>query len=121
MQKEWEASLATKPKLRTYIKFKRVFEVEKYMKVYLTRTQRSLLAQFRLGILPLHVETGRFRGVPLNNRVCNMCTDLFIEDEFHFLCICDFNGDLRQNMYRKVCEAYPLFLHQSNEEKFIYI
>ena len=59
MQEEWEKSLPSKPKLRTYIKFKETLKTEEYVKVCLSRMQRSLLAQFRSGILPLYVETGR--------------------------------------------------------------
>ena len=48
------------PKLRSYIQFKMKYQAEEYLKLYLTNYQHSLLSQFRAGILPLRIETGRF-------------------------------------------------------------
>ncbi len=55
------ASLALKPKLRTYILHKKSFITENYVKYCLNRKKRSLTAQIRIGILPLHSETGRLK------------------------------------------------------------
>ena len=49
------------------------------------------------------------------------CTDLAVEDELHFLCVCDFYNDLRHNLYQAVAAKCPLFFNQTDEEKFIYI
>ena len=59
-QLQWKQTLALKPKLRTYQTFKNDYATEEYLNIFLTRYQRSLLAQFRAGILPLRVETGHF-------------------------------------------------------------
>ncbi len=48
--------------IRTYVKFKENIETESYIKYCMLRSRRSLLAQLRLGILPLHLEKGRFRS-----------------------------------------------------------
>ena len=38
------------------------------------RAKRSLLSQFRFGILPLRIETGRwYQGVDINQRLCEIC------------------------------------------------
>ncbi len=58
---EWKHLLSTKPKLRTYVKLKENICTEDYFKHCTSRGQRPLMAQFRIGILPLHIETGRFR------------------------------------------------------------
>ena len=50
-----------------------------------------------------------------------MCANLVVEDEFHFLCICNFYDDLRENMYQTVAEKCPLFSHKTDEEKFVYL
>ncbi len=63
------------------------FGTEKYVRLNLTRSQRSLLAQTRLGILPLKIETGRFTGIPANQRFCHFCPNE-IENEIHFLFSC---------------------------------
>ena len=50
-----------------------------------------------------------------------MCANLVVEDEFHFLCICNFYDDLRENMYQTVAEKCPLFSHKTDEEKLVYL
>ena len=45
--------------------------------------------QFRLGILLLRIETGRFINGKVQNRVCNFCEDA-VEDEKHFFFIVNY-------------------------------
>ena len=70
---KWQVDISNKPKLRTYIKFKAVPDIENYVLCNLDRKLRSYIAQFRSGILPLEIETGRFRNIPLNERICKLC------------------------------------------------
>ncbi len=56
-----ETNLPNKPKLRTYISFKEQYCTEDYVKLFIVRKERSMLAQIRFGILSLHIETRRFR------------------------------------------------------------
>ena len=65
----------------------------------MSRQRRSLMAQFRLGILPITVETGRFRNIPLQDRKCTICDLNEVEDEKHFLCICPVYNDIRSTLY----------------------
>ena len=67
----WLERLTTFPKLRTYTKFKNKYTLENYvLSPTLSKQERSAFAQFRFGILPIRVETGRFRNEHLNERVC---------------------------------------------------
>ena len=66
-----------------YTKFKQDINVEDYL-VKWTRSQRSLLAQLRIGILPLQIEVGRYYRKQLNERLCLIYSDNVIEDECHF-------------------------------------
>ncbi len=50
--------------------------------------QRSLCAQLHSGILPLHLETGRYRGVIEEERICTYCDINKIENEFRFVVYC---------------------------------
>ena len=52
MHVHWSNKIGFKPKLRNYTKFKQDINVEDYL-AKSTRSQRSLLAQLRIGILPL--------------------------------------------------------------------
>ena len=90
MHEEWSNTVGYKPKLRNYVKFKQSIYVEDYVVSNISRSQRSLLAQFCMGILPLYIETGRyFRKVP-SERLCLLCDQSAIEDEHHFLLSCPF-------------------------------
>ena len=68
-RESWEEKVQIKPKLRTYIQFKTSFEPAKYVTLNLSRSERCFMAQIRLGILPLHIETGRFTHKPINERL----------------------------------------------------
>ena len=86
----WLNNVNRKPKLRTYKEIKNSFEADVYVKLNLEKSQRSLLAQLRLGILPLHIKTGRFVNKKIEERICNFCNSENVEDEYHFLFHCDF-------------------------------
>ena len=57
---KWKSTIEKTPKLRTYIMFKNIFELETYIIKCMSRRRRSLMSQFRTGILPLEIETGRY-------------------------------------------------------------
>ena len=104
-ENSWKDKVKNKTKLRTYITFKNKFGLENYLKVNLDRTERSLLAQLRLGILPLHIETGRFNGTPEIERKCKLCNQDTIENEMHFLLKCSKYQQERETLFRKATEV----------------
>ncbi len=118
-ENEWQSALPSKPKLRTYVKFKDNFQTEEYVKFCYSRKQRSLLAQLRLGILPLHIETGRYRNKTVEERICELCRNQ-VENEIHFVCECPHYNDIRAQMYDQII-ANVEFQSFSNEDKFIYL
>ena len=80
----------------------------------LPRSQRSLCAQFRSGILPLHIETGRYTGTEESQRLCHLCELGEIESEIHFLLYCPFYNDLRKTLFDKA--PYFVGLSQDPED-----
>jgi hypothetical protein len=99
-----------KPKLRTYKLIKDNIRCENYLKYYLPKNKRSIMAQFRIRILPLEIETGRFclkidtdsdrmRKLNINERNCEMCNKDELEDEVHFLCRCSKYDELRKKLF----------------------
>ena len=80
----WLESMQSKPELRTYATFKKEYETETFIEINLT-SQRSYMAQFRCGILPLRMETGRFVGEEIEDRVCNLRNKNKIVDGLHFV------------------------------------
>ena len=120
-QEDWKIFVNSKPKLRTYIKFKDKLETTDYVKDVLSKYDRSLLAKFRCGILQLHIESGRFNQTKLEDRICKICDHNFIEDEFHFLCICPAYDQERQNLFTFIKIKYPEFENLNVEDKFIFL
>ena len=116
-ENSWKDKVKNKIKLRTYITFKNKFGAENYLKVNLDRTERSLLAQLRLGILPLHIETGRFNGTPEIERKCKLCNQDTIENEMHFLLKCSKYQQERELLFRKAIEVKLDFQNLSDFEK----
>ncbi len=111
--------LTNKPKLRTYVKFKENICTEDYDKNCTSRRKRSLIAQFRIVILPLHIETGRFRDNRINERVCLLCNSGEVENELLFLCVCTTYSNYRQNLCSIVNNDN--FLNTFNDEKFVFL
>ena len=96
---KWKADVLTVPKLRTYVLFKNSYETEPYVSVLCNRWHSSVMAQFRCGILPLRVETGRFLSIPSEYRLCLLCETPNTEDETHFLFHCKFYTDNRKDLF----------------------
>ena len=57
-EKTWKEKVINKPKPRFYCLFKSDLLMENYVTYNLSPSERSLLAQFWMGILPLEIETG---------------------------------------------------------------
>ena len=115
----WNNIRHQKVKLRYYNLFKSEINPEKYVVCNLTKSQRSLYAQFRSGILPLAIETGRFTNVSLRNRTCLVCNSGEIEDEFHFLCCCIKYSLERSKLHRKIKTDVVNFNSLDDIDKFL--
>ena len=85
--------------------YKTTYCSEKNVSLNLERNECSLLAQFRFGILPLRIETGRYVGEKPNERLCKICDSQQIEDETHFLLHCPFYSVLRNTLFSSVEHA----------------
>ena len=83
----------------------------------LSVTERSFMAQLRFGILPIHVETGRFRNTKLEDRICTLCQLEEIEDESHFLFRCSCYNDIRNRWLNKVITKCENFDNLTESEK----
>ena len=80
---------------RTYRVFKTEFKTEEYVKLNMYKNERSIMCQFRSGVLPRRIETGRYIGETLNQRLCRFCNTDAVEDEKHFLFECALYNNLR--------------------------
>ncbi len=75
----------------------------------------------RCGILPLHIETGRYINTALENHLCELCEKNVIENEKHLICSCSFYNDLRNSLYLKINYTQPEFQYMSVSDKFVYM
>ncbi len=79
-----------------------------YVKMNLTWNTRSFIAQFRINILPLHIETGCFVVTKPKDRICFICK-MEPETEIHFMFKCPLYMHLRNHWLQKVINLYPTF------------
>ncbi|XP_050392671.1 uncharacterized protein LOC126811173 isoform X1 [Patella vulgata] len=101
---DWSSEIKSVSKLRTYTKFKDTFSTETYVTTILSKVERSHLAQFRCGILPLRIETGRYTSQKIEDRLCVMCHSGSIEDEWHFLL--HYNKNFFFFFFLKMCNSH---------------
>ena len=108
---EWPRKCADLPKLRTYILFKQSYMTEEYVKI----NERSVLAQFRLGILPIRIETGRFIGERIEDRLCRMCDQNQIENKIHFMFHCSLYNEIKHTVLS--CLYEETIISKTDNEK----
>ena len=96
---EWALEVNSRSKLAFYRKIKHSVGIEGYVTAkWLSKSQRSAITNARAGTLPLEVEKGRWRNVPLPQRICKQCDLGEVEDLDHFVLKCPFNNNER-NLY----------------------
>ena len=118
---EWRVKSNATPKLRTYISYKNDFGIEPYVRLIHNRGQRSIVAQFRSGVLPLAIETGRYNNIPVEYRLCKYCNCNLLEDEKHFLFYCPVYSVMRKTLGDKATEIDPnytaIFLYNAYDKR----
>ena len=67
--------------------------------------------------LPLHIETGRYRNLKVEERLCKVCDSHAIESEFHFVFDCPAYSQLRLVFYNWIIKTYTNFLSLSLAER----
>ncbi len=100
-------NIARKPKLHTYVTFKDSYEVKPYSLSFINRKHRSYLAQYRCGILPLEIETGRWQNKPEEERISKVCESGEVENEFHFIFSCTLYYNIRATFLQNIGNIIP--------------
>lgn len=91
----WCANVHDSNRLRTYATFKFNLTTEKYLTVVTNYRIRKSLSKFRYSNHTLMIESGRKDGIEFENRICKMCSQNVVEDEYHFLLECPLYNSLR--------------------------
>ena len=107
-------------KLRTYKLFKTTYQMEQYCKTIMPTSHRSAFAKFRCGVAPLRLETGRYEGLTVNERICPFCRTQ-IETEIHVITQCKTYESIRDSLFQKACVIYPDFNILTDEEKMVFL
>ena len=107
-----------KPKLRL---FKQIMheddDTEKYVKLNISCGERSILAQLRMGILPIRIESGRITNLKLDERLCQICKNGEVEDEMHFAFDCRAYETSREIFFNKIMIHDDKFVSLNNVNK----
>ena len=88
---------------------------EKYLSVLTCFKNRQLMSKFRTSDHPLFIETGRYKNIPRDQRVCSTCK--IVEDEYHFFLHCKANEQNRKDFIKIIKTHHPQYDHMSEKEK----
>ena len=84
------------------MEFKDTYITEPYVQKYLPPYLCSCIAQFRAGILPIEIELGCYRRKKQKDRLCVLCSSGDVEDENHFLFVCQRHSNLRNIPFKDI-------------------
>ena len=107
-------------KLKKYKLVKTEYETEQYVRMIMPKSHRSAFAKFRSGAAPLRIETGRYEGLRVNERICPFCKDC-TEDEFHVLFRCPLYNDIREFLFVNACTHEQTFVTYDQNAKFSFL
>ena len=102
------------------VEVKTEFEQKHYIKLNLEKNEWSYLAQFRCGILPIRIETGRYIGERPDDKPCRFCSAQEIENESHFLLDCTFYSEIRTFIFCDLLTSNSS-VNLDNQEKERYL
>ncbi len=102
------------------------FEYAPYLGICNYKKYRHGLTRLRLSAHSLRIQTGKYgqNRIPRHERTCQYCTSGDIEDEYHFMIVCDRYTELRtkyiSRYYRHNPSMYKFIqLLQSSNRKVV--
>ena len=114
-------------KLRTYYKFKRKLEYEKYLDSESDFFKRRNITKFRISSHRLEIEIGRYTSkgkrerIGKDKRTCKNCDMQKIEDEEHVPMLCPKYQQLRQHMLDSLIDTCPGLNDLNDTGRFTFI
>ena len=110
---EWQNRVAENSVCCNYRLFRKKFCLEEYL-TYLPSTLRQRVLKFRLNNHRLPIQHRLSLGIPRAERICTICNNSEVGDEFHYLLNCS-NENVKRNRSKYVDKYYT---HHSNVPKF---
>ena len=93
---EWKQGMSACTSLSLYREIKVDFSISEYLLKIYSPKLRKVLTQIRLSSHCLCIETGRHRSVPRHERLCTLCNERDVEDEYHFTIKCPIYSEIRK-------------------------
>ena len=98
-KQNWSGKVNASGSCANYRIFKTNLNFEKYL-VNLNQRDRISLCKFRCGNNKLPITTGRYQKTEIHDRICTICKNSQIGDEFHYILECP-TLDVERHMYLK--------------------
>merc|ERR1712002_1013117 len=120
----WEKDLYNTekyPLLRTYRLFKSEFKMSAHLVNVRNPSYRNAINKIICSSHLLNIERGRHTNpkTPLEQRKCINCN--CIEDEIHFIIVCDLYTSERKLLFENVNSVFSHFRDMSSIEKFVFL
>jgi hypothetical protein len=109
----WKHKLENSSKLKFYNTFKTEYQLEKYLSTIKNPTERKTLTKFRVSNHKLMIELGRYKKIPREERLCEICQSGEVEDEYHFANSCKANSNQRDNFYTTLRNKLTIITDQA--------
>jgi len=84
---KWHSDIDSSSRGQLYSLFKADFCLEKYL-IKLEKEKRLYICKLRCSNLKFPIEVGRWHNVPREDRLCTICNDRALGNEFHYLFTC---------------------------------
>ena len=107
---EWVQKFDASSKAKFYFSFKQDLTFQNYVSK-LDSKHYLLIIKFRTSNHNLPVETGRWEDVPLDERMCQLCTKTDIGGEFHYLLCCKYFDSERKRLMKPYFYTRPNMLN----------
>lgn len=102
----WRSDIFNSNKCLNYRIYKHELKLEKYL-LCLKPNDRKLLSRFRCRNFKMPIEVGCHRNIERNLRVCTLCEQNHIGDEFHYLFECNYFIEERRKYLVRNSHRHP--------------
>ena len=106
-KQSWYSDINNSNRLLSYCRFKHNFDFENYLDNITDNKLRKELCKFRLSSHQLAIEKGRYNNIPREQRKCTLCNQNTIENEYHFLLVCQKYRHLRTKFLKPYFCSFP--------------
>ena len=108
-------------KLYIYSKIKSELKLENYLLFFSNFKMIQLFTKFRVSDHSLEIESGRYKNITREERICKNCNLNEIGDEYHFFLKCTANHSLRNNLFNKIILNKPDFIEEIPLNKIMFL